>query len=267
MHSTAPSRYAGDFVAWNGGAVFVGEGGGPVSPHAHYAIQCVVGLPDGLKVQFGRRGSWQGVAGALMPSRATHAIDVTHCRWSAVMFIEPDTRFGRAIAARLRQAPEVLDAEAVAGTAACLERAWRTESHEDAVRRACLQWLQALAGVDVPPAPDARVLAAIERIAKSGEEMPTLEALAAGAYLSPSRFRHLFVESTGMPLRTYLLWRRLLRAWDRLVQGDTIAQAAHAAGFADAAHLTRTCRVMFGLAPSAMAMAGPISLKRRHAPH
>jgi hypothetical protein len=46
--------------------------------------------------------------------------------------------------------------------------------------------------------------------------------------LSPNRFRHLFVEETGMPLRTCQLGRRLLHAWEFLVRGESLAGAAHA---------------------------------------
>jgi AraC-like DNA-binding protein len=70
-----------------------------------------------------------------------------------------------------------------------------------------------------------------------------------------------------MPLRTYLLWRRLLHVWALLMDGETLSSAAHAAGFADSAHLSRTSRTMFGLPPSAMQMAGPLSSRPRAAQH
>src|SRR6185369_16672479 len=86
------SRYRGDFVAWTGGCGFIGEGGGgPISPHSHYAIQLAIGAPAGLRVQFGRHGEWQSCAAALIPSRATHSIDVNACDMSAVLFVEPET--------------------------------------------------------------------------------------------------------------------------------------------------------------------------------
>jgi AraC-like DNA-binding protein len=66
-----------------------------------------------------------------------------------------------------------------------------------------------------------------------------------------------------MPLRTYLLWRRLLHVWTLLMEGQTLSAAAHAAGFADAAHLSRTARTMFGLPPSLLQMAGPLSARAR----
>ncbi|MBF6447880.1 helix-turn-helix domain-containing protein [Nocardia elegans] len=38
----------------------------------------------------------------------------------------------------------------------------------------------------------------------------------------------------------------------RTAAGDDVTAAAHAAGFADSAHLSRTCRATFGLPPSAL---------------
>jgi AraC-like DNA-binding protein len=46
--------------------------------------------------------------------------------------------------------------------------------------------------------------------------------------------------------------------WELLMAGESLSTAAHAAGFADAAHLSRTSRRMFGFPPSAMQMAGPL---------
>jgi AraC-like DNA-binding protein len=80
----------------------------------------------------------------------------------------------------------------------------------------------------------------------------TLEQVAAVAYLSPDRFRHLFAEEVGMGLRQYVLWRRFISVWEHRMNGASLSTAAHAAGFADSAHLTRTSRSMIGIPPSAM---------------
>jgi AraC-like DNA-binding protein len=45
---------------------------------------------------------------------------------------------------------------------------------------------------------------------------------------------------------------RLQRAVDAISKGLTATDAAHAAGFADAAHLTRTFRRMMGIAPTSV---------------
>jgi len=263
---TAP-RYEGDFVAWNGGCVMIGAGGGVAEPHSHYAIQLVIGAPDGLRVQLGRNAPWQPCLAALVPSRATHTIDVLECQWSAVLFIEPETADGRALSRRLNGQPEILDADMVAVAAKRLERAWRTVKSFDAVRAVCLDLVQALSRAEARQPSDPRVLAAIEYIRQKVDQGVALSEVAQAAHLSPGRFRHLFVEETGMPLRTYVLWRRLLHVWELLMQGETLSAAAHAAGFSDSAHLSRTARTMFGLPPSALQMAGPLSARARMPQH
>lgn len=244
---------------------FIGEGGGsaPIAPHAHYAIQLALGLPGGLRVQFGRRGAWEPCAGALIPSRATHSIDVNGCDISLVLFIEPETPAGQALAARLRGGPQVLDARTVAAFAEPLERAWRIERSHAAVQAVCTRLVHEVAQTAAQEPSDPRVLAAIELIRQQVDQPVALADLARAVNLSPERFRHLFVEETGMALRTYVLWRRLLHVWTLLMAGETITSAAHAAGFADAAHLSRTSRTMFGLPPSVLQMSGPLSARAR----
>jgi AraC-like DNA-binding protein len=105
---------------------------------------------------------------------------------------------------------------------------------------------------------DERILRAVAHIRAHLDAPLTLDDVADVACLSPSRFRHLFVEQTGVGLRPYVLWRRFLRVWELLTEGASLSTAAHAAGFADAAHLSRTSRSMFGFPPSAMQMAGPL---------
>jgi AraC family transcriptional regulator len=265
MDKPMASRYRGDFVAWTGVCGFIGEGGrgASIAPHAHYAIQLAIGAPSGLRVQFGRHGEWQSCAAALLPSRATHAIDVNDCDMSAVLFIEPETPEGKALATRLQGRLELLDPEAVAQAVRRLEQAWRVEGSYDAVKAVCVRLIQDLSGTAPREPSDPRVLAAIEYIRQRVDQAISLAEVAKAAHLSPGRFRHLFVEETGMPLRTYLLWRRLLHVWTLLMQGETLSAAAHAAGFADSAHLSRTARTMFGLPPSTLPMAGPLSMHAR----
>jgi len=57
---------------------------------------------------------------------------------------------------------------------------------------------------------------------------------------------------SGSPLGRYVLWRKLTRAMLAIGKERTIAAAAAASDFADAAHLTRTFYQMFGIPPSVM---------------
>ena len=67
-------------------------------------------------------------------------------------------------------------------------------------------------------------------------EAVSLEVLATSVGLSASRFLHLFTTSVGVPLRPYVLWLRLQCGAGELARGKSVADAAHAAGFSDAAH-------------------------------
>jgi AraC-like DNA-binding protein len=85
------------------------------------------------------------------------------------------------------------------------------------------------------------------------EVPPSLEALAKEIGISASRLRHMFKEQTGLPISRYVLWMRLRTALLHALDGASMTESAQAAGFADAAHFSRTCRQIFGLPPSAFA--------------
>ena len=72
----------------------------------------------------------------------------------------------------------------------------------------------------------------------------TLAELARAVHRSPSRLAHRFREATGVPVRRFILWRRLRAAAESAMRGSSLTEAAHAAGFADSAHLSRTFRSM-----------------------
>jgi AraC-like DNA-binding protein len=85
------------------------------------------------------------------------------------------------------------------------------------------------------------------------------------ARISEAHLQALFVRDVGVPIRSYLLWRRLLAAVAAF-DGADATRAAHAAGFADLAHFSRTCRRMLGYSPTALRDGiGAEHAGRRHA--
>jgi AraC family transcriptional regulator len=97
---------------------------------------------------------------------------------------------------------------------------------------------------------DALVSRAVALINRSLDGPITLADVAKAVHRSPSRLAHRFSEATGVPLRRYVLWCRLRTAADAAMRGASLTEAAHLAGFADSAHLSRTFRATFGVAPS-----------------
>lgn len=94
--------------------------------------------------------------------------------------------------------------------------------------------------------------AGIARVLEALRQEPSLEgpALARVAGLSVSRLRHVFREEVGVSASRYRWWLRLRLSALSLKAGHSLTTAAHEAGFADAAHFSRTFRRTFGFAPS-----------------
>ncbi|WP_147123999.1 helix-turn-helix transcriptional regulator, partial [Nocardia neocaledoniensis] len=79
---------------------------------------------------------------------------------------------------------------------------------------------------------------------------PALGELAARVGLSGSRLSHVFTEHVGLPYAAWRRWTRLHQAFAVVRAGGSLTEAAHTAGFADSAHLTRTCRDLIGITPT-----------------
>lgn len=252
---------AGDFVSWDGGCLFVsGRGFSIVPTHAHYATQIAFGSEHGLRFGDSDQDVWTSYDGVVIPSRQPHAMDSMHVPFCAVLFVEPETREGRALHELYGRAGiTALPAALVTRIAPALFSAWHEQQSADAVIAAARNVVRELAGgIEPVIATDERILRATSYIRSHLDADLTLDHVADIACLSSSRFRHLFVEETGMAFRPYILWRRFLHVWELLGRGASLSSAAHAAGFADAAHLTRTSRRMFGFPPSALTFSGPL---------
>ncbi|HEV2641889.1 MAG TPA: AraC family transcriptional regulator, partial [Candidatus Elarobacter sp.] len=204
--------------------------------------------------------AWTEYGGAIIPSRHPHSMDATRVRANAVLFVEPETREGRALRERhLQGGIAAVPDDVLAGIRPAFYAAWEEQRSRQAVADVAQEVIRALAGgVGPTVTSDKRILRAIVYIKAHIDSPITLDEVASEACLSPSRFRHLFVEETGTALRPYILWRRFLRVWELLTAGSSLSTAAHAAGFADAAHLARTSRTMFGFPPSAIQLAAPL---------
>lgn len=241
---------------WPGGSLWIGRGRGRSEWHAHHAHQLTLALDEGFRFRGEPQGRWTTYEAAMVPSHRPHEFEVDGSAL-AHLFVEPESTAGRALVQHYGS-----DTIAALPQDTAHELAQRLfEAHHDGAtgeRMVALgrEAVAALAGTGVAaPAVDARVAKVIDVIrARLGGTLTLTEAAAAAA-LSPSRLRHLFVQETGTSFRAYVLWLRLNRAIEAATAGASWTEAAHAAGFADSAHLSRTHRRMFGIEPSALRQA------------
>ena len=240
-------------AVWEGGGLWfieAIEGLGEVPLHAHHAIQ-VAFLLDGA-MTIGAPGTEFGQSIVAVDADATHRLALSGS--AALLFIDPESTDGRAMKAGLLRERRItaIEPDSLAGEIDALRSAWCDRRPTDVFRPLGQRLTEALTGGTRATPTDPRVAGIIAGLADRLDRPLSLSEAARGIYLSPSRLRHLFVEQTGLPFKSYLLWRRLMKAVEVFSAGATLTDAAHAAGFADSAHLSRTCRRMFGLPASAL---------------
>jgi AraC-like DNA-binding protein len=222
--------------------------------HAHHAIQVVIGLGGRFKLAT-REQQAQGPAVAV-------AADTEHVFEAeglfALLFIEPESRMGRAVSRALFcERPLVAVAEKFLGDfpARVLAASKAKTPDQGAIIEAGSTLIERLGSAARADAPDLRIRKVIAWAGQNLEQPISLADAVPVSGLSAGRLRHLFVEQTGLPFKTFLLWLRLTKAVEIAATGASLTEAAHEAGFADSAHLSRTFRRMFGVTPAALRLS------------
>jgi AraC-like DNA-binding protein len=239
IESAAPS-WTGSLELGPGWALFEGRAG-DCRPHRHPAIQLCLG--QGAPVRVELEDGLVEAPGVLIGADLPHALGPGPVR---LLLVERHCSAGRRLDASATQRLRRL------GHGECreLEALWRTA---DAPAARLLALVERLAGPASPagdrPGARSRMRALIEALPALPPHLWHTDALAQRLHLSPSRFAHAFREAAQMAVRPYLRWMRLARALQEAAVGCSLTEAAHAAGFADAAHFTRTMRRHFGITP------------------
>ncbi len=236
---------------WEGGFLLSARAQGVVPAHAHHAIQIVIAL-DGCVAICGRDGEWHESRGSVVRPDAEHSFDCNGAL-GVMIFVDPESSEGAWLSSSLRQ-----DITSVPNTrldAIVTELRTFAEQPDEiddiaSLIRHCVHGLRP--GIAPARGLDSRVTIVLDSIRASDDLRISLDAAADKACLSPTRFAHLFKDQVGLPFSKYMLWRKLTRAMVAIGSEGTIAAAAHAADFADAAHLTRTFYQMVGMAPSVL---------------
>jgi AraC-like DNA-binding protein len=237
---------------WEGGFLLIARADGVVPSHAHHAIQIVIAL-DGSVAICGQRDKWRQGRGIIVRADAVHSFNCCGAL-GAMLFVDPESRDGAWLLKSLRQDITMVPEARLMSSAAEL----RTFAEQSPLERQEIGGLIRRCVHALSPGPpttrplDDRITTVLDAIRASDDLHISLESAAKKAFLSPSRFAHLFKAQVGLPYSRYMLWRKLTRAMVAVASERTIAAAAQAADFADAAHLTRTFYQMVGMAPSVL---------------
>jgi len=247
----------GRILFWEGASLWIfsappGERYPKTALHSHHAVQVTLALTE--RVYFdSEAGRVSGVAMAIAPD-APHVFEGTGL--VAHLFIASDGQAGRKLVRGLFSNGPIasIPLEQLGDLPSRLRATFEDPGHRDDDLRAIGRSLTArLAGGHTDAeAPDLRITKMIAWVTARLDQPVSLRDVAKIICLSPGRTRHLFVQQTGLPFRTYLLWLRLTRAVELFGGGASLTEAAHSAGFADSAHFSRTFRRMFGIVAASL---------------
>ncbi|MGW5569716.1 helix-turn-helix domain-containing protein [Nocardia thailandica] len=210
---------------------FTGEIG-DAPAHAHAAVQ-VLFVARGRLTLTDATGYTTPALAAIIPPGVVHQVHTEPGTSGFLAFLDPDSATAHAALAQLDGQP----------------------------RQAATTWVSA-----ATPAPSLSVGDPVTRpVRRSSHPVvaqalrratdwvggpPSLGELAADIGISVSRLSHIFTAQVGLPYVAWRRWVRLQLGFAVVRGGGSLTAAAHAAGFADSAHLTRTCRDLIGISPT-----------------
>ncbi|MGW5570406.1 AraC family transcriptional regulator [Nocardia thailandica] len=227
MTASGVARWRGGVVFSPGLMAFTG-GIGDTDAHAHAAVQ-VLFVARGALTLTDPAGRTTPAQAAIIPPGVGHRVDAEPGTSGFVAFLDPESVTARAAVERL------------AGLPGDHARSWvaaarpRPPSPRTAAR---------------PRRAHQVVGAALRAAADWPGGPPALGELATRVGMSGSRLSHVFTEHVGLPYAAWRRWTRLHQAFAVVRAGGSLTEAAHTAGFADSAHLTRTCRDLIGITPT-----------------
>jgi AraC family transcriptional regulator len=242
------SSWRGGIYLWEGMALFAGRAGHS-SLHSHHAVQITLAVGDSFHMRLGASGPLFERRTAVIASDIAHELDGGGAALVS-LYLDPEGEYARGVETSVER-PDATSELARLGTALGDSDAAPGALDGRRAREIALAILEATGARCTAPSPiDPRVQQVLALLGAAAGKKAPLGELAAAVGLSEGRLGHLFREQTGLPVRRYLLWLRLGDAVGALAGGSSLTEAAHAAGFADSAHLSRTFRRMFGVAPS-----------------
>jgi AraC-like DNA-binding protein len=223
--------------------------------HRHHAAQVCWGLGGRLRLKAGPQGEWEEMNGFFVPPDRPHAFDASgstvamlYLESECVEFASLQTRIDSCDGSAAFEPPQVV-AESLRAMVA-------DGGSIDVANSTCVSWL----GLEGPGpgarGRDPRIAQALALLSAQIDRPVRLQTLAGALNVSPGWLSHRFAEDTGVPLRRYVVWLRLRRAVESVLQGASWTEAAHAVGFSDSAHLSRSFRDTFGIAPSSLFRRG-----------
>jgi AraC family transcriptional regulator len=216
--------------------------------HRHHAAQLCWALDGAVRLRLASGSAWREAAGFFIAPDQPHELDAGAVHVAALYLDAESAEYAAYLGTSGYSNVGVAELPALADTSSLRQLMASGGSCAQAAEAA-----QAILGLTADagsPPIDPRFARALRWIDANLQGPIRINKVAEVAGLSESHVAHLFVKMTGVPVRRYVLWRRLGAAVAAATRGASLTEAAYAAGLADSSHLSRAFRSTFGLAPS-----------------
>jgi AraC-like DNA-binding protein len=230
------------------GRLMVAGGFSDLALHHHAAVQVTAGARGPLTVtQDGYTHEMCRLV--VIASGARHAVRSESESGALTLYLGLQTPQGIALNTMARHGVWVVDdGQQVAETTAAL-------LDTDGPDAAAELLVDQLCGTQQPGSVHPQLRQAIEVVASRVPERIDVASVAGTVALSPDYLGRLCKQQTGISFSATIRWERLVAAVSYLLDGYSVTDAAHLAGFADGSHANKVCWEMTGATPHELADA------------
>lgn len=252
LRHTSPSQdaWSGSVFLWNERGFYLGAAS-DTCIHAPHAIKVCIAAHGNFRLHSSTDGSWRSYQAAMIAPDYPHRLDGRGAMLGLFYLIPEAVEARRILDGHFDQSISPIAQSTIDMLLPRLRRHLDQGCSGEEASELFDHLVKELSpSTNSRLALEPRVSLALEYLRSTTDHRVTVTEIAAAVSLSPSRLAHLFRASAGLPIRRYQLWLRLRSAIERMAERGSLTETAHATGFADSAHLSRTFRRMMGLAPS-----------------
>lgn len=218
--------------------------------HCHNTMQIVFDTHSSFRFRL-RNGDWKNYNSLIIKENATHQLNPNNSV-QLIIYLDPNSEIAASIKNRYLDEKDICSPDLnIFQITNVVELQQSIINPQPAIlEKFIFKVLTYLSGEYQFSTIDERVKLIERTITLSHPDDLTQKYLAEKVYLSESRLRSLFKQTTGTSLHQYYLSNKIRFATNQIMIGNSIKDAAIKAGFTDTSHLQKMMLKQYGIGPS-----------------